>query len=421
MFLFELFSAFGLVLILSGFFFIVELWNGQFTDRYMTQRLLDWFIYRQEAKFYKIILPTENIVSISSMENFFNNVHSIYSLKSNKDIFIKGKWHENVVFEIHSKGGKISFVIKVATWYENLIKSSLQAQFPGARLVEIPDPLTGWPQEWTNKTKPMQDIFSTDIVLKNHESYPIKHYSDFQPDGEETTTDPMKSFINFLEGIDPKDHAIFQLIVRPRETDAVTDGWQEELDRLRTEYLNNSFVETDETGQIQSLTESEKKALNSITQKMGSTLFMTKIRFSYMTGDGKRPSIVENKLRAFMQQFTTNIQELTFEFEGKTNVDSQGNYLGLLGPFIAKFIDEHYWIRERVARKQRQYRGMFRRSGDVGSFFNINIFDSASLASLFHFPITHQLDSSLKAKNIASDYGESDYVNAGTPPSDLPV
>ncbi len=417
MFLLELGNYFVWVLLLGGFYFFAELFVQLFMDRFALLKMLGWAIWGQTTKVYQIFPPANNLRSLAAMENFYDNMSAIYSLKSNKDVFVTGKWHEVVAFELQSKGGKLAFFVRVNSWYEKLIKTALDSHFPGSRLVEVIDPLSTWSLEWTDGEKPYKDLFGTDIIYKNNDAHPSKHWSAFQTNGPEPNTDPMAQLISIMENIGEEDFASFQIMLRPRDGVPQKKQWQMELEKLRKEYLENSVVETDGEGQLQALTKEERDILNAISVKLGYQVFATKIRFCYLTNGKKKPGIIENRIKSFLQMFQTTTQEFGFEWESKTNEDSKGWYLGLLGAYIGKLEDVFYWKRERKYRKQRAYRGMFKRSVDVGA--PSHFLDTASLAALFHFPITTEEDKST-AERISSAYGEEESASSSLPPLDLP-
>jgi len=437
------------VLLGGGFLALFKISEYYYMDRFGDNKIGKWFS-KQTVKTYQIFPPTDNTRSFGEMEDFFVSMYSIFSEKSTKDIFITGKWHESIVFNIFSQGGKVGFFVNINSWYENVIRASLEGHFPGSRLVEVDFIMNSWPSKWNQTEKKNKDkennneywqnfdIYGTDVVMSAEDIHPLKPWQKFQNENNQPIVDPIIQLVNILENIPKEDYAMMQISLVPRNhnTDNTIDGWKKSLQELKNIMITNDDTEVDELGQVQALTKEEREVLNQASNKIAAVNHRCKLRFGYFSASTKiKPSYFEKDIRAFIKEFSTNYQNLKIDQATCTRQDAKGNYLGLLGPYIGKFLDEFYWEREQEYRKYKMYASLKGGSQTAGyqldftsnkDFTGVDsrceYYDVCSLASIFHFPVVISRGQGFIQKVSQLHQEEEDIFDSNTPPpSNLPV
>jgi hypothetical protein len=411
MFFLYLLISFGIVILLGGFIVVVKLWLEWYDDRYLDGKIGGWFA-KQDYLFVQLFPPVVNERSMAEMENFYINISSILSGKSQKDIYRDGKWYENFTFEVHSRGGQVGFYIYLNRNFLPLLRSSLAAHYPGATVVETADPLGNFPKEWKGQAGPYTELFLSDITLGKSELFPLKSWKMFQKDDNTPITDPITTLLSNLENIEPEDYVVLQYVLQPRDYDPEKKKeLQEELKKLKSDFQSNGSVEVGADNSIQVLTKQERALLDAAEIKLNSVSFLTKIRVGLFSA---KPAPQRNlgMIMSFFKQYNTEVQFTKPDADTKTSASADGR---VLGPWQ----DKVYWAAEQKVRRSMGYNALLGRSLNQGS--KPKMLDVETITSLFHFPSSILVDQSL-ASRVTTDYGNVNALPGGaTPPTNLPI
>jgi hypothetical protein len=421
MFILHFLLSLGFVFLFGGIFVVINKWMEHTDDLFLDDKIGSW-MQAQTIVTVQIFPPSQNARSLSEMENFFINLHSIYSKRSIKDIRIDGKWYDTFAFEIHSRGGQIGFFCHLNKNYLPLFRSALTAHYPGTGIIETPDPIRHWPRKWEGAVGKYKHIYSTDLEFGNSKDYfPLKSWKAFQKGNDSPISDPINVLIKGFEDIDPEDYIIFQILVQPN---AVPDGkkaaWKNGLIDLKKEYTNNATVETNEAGQVQVLTKLEKEIIDSVESRIQADAFKTKLRVMLLS-ENPAPVRLLGRVMTFLKEFAGERQFLKPAKDAKTNITDDGDRFGFLGPRLGVWLDEFYWKIEQDFRLEKMYLATIRRS--VGRGVAPIYLTAEMLAALFHFPITSNttLDNGSPSQQPL-DYDTGQTLLLGSqPPNNLPT
>jgi len=413
--LFVLGWVIGLVLLPVASFF-----NTWHVDRMFLKALIEGDYLKDPLITYRLYPPETNEKPMLTMMAFFNSLAANFSGKSVMDVFVEGKWHENISFEIHSNGGSVGFYIVCKEVVKNMLDGLLANHFPGAVLTQVDDPFLTWPDEWTRESSQLAPkLFGVDIVPTQHDINPTAGTRDFQPGQNAPDYDPITQLWSVLEQVDPKSYVAIQMIVRAwsSRSGGLMDEWNEEFKRLRNELTTNTAMSHDEAG---------RRILNAAQQKMNSEIFKIKFRYVYFMGADEPRGFVQAQFNSFLKQFNGPNQSFCQQKETKTSEKEGGDeHAGRMGDIVAARFAERrekiYWAREQYYREKKIYAGMLKRGFDTGS--EPWLIDADSLAALFHFPITSSRVgiSESDVARLATDYGQSHHeVHIGNPPANLP-
>jgi hypothetical protein len=410
MFLIFLIIDLMLIILLGGFVIAGLKGYEWYDDRFLDNKIGGWFS-KQNYIFVQLFPPGENLRSMQEMESFYINLSSIYSGKSRKDIYLEGKWYENFTFEVHSRGGQVSFYVYLNKNYLPLLRSSLAAHYPGSTVVEVPDPLAAFPKEWEGKAGPYNHLFTTDIGLGASDLFPLKSWKMFQIGSNSPLTDSMTTLISNFENIEAEDYIILQFVLQPQVySPDKKKALSSELKKLREDYKLNANVEMGPDNSIQVLTKQERAVLESCEQKLSTTNFKMKIRTALLSVN-PAPQRNLGMIMSFFKEFNTEVQFTKPDADTKTSAAAEGVALG-------PFQDKYYWKKEQDYRRLNGYKAILGRGLSRGS--DPKFMDVESLASLFHFPATEMIDQSL-ASRVSTDYGNVNALPSATPPSNLPI
>ena len=412
MYFLDLAWAFLWVFLLGGFYaLIAQSWewiNGRILDK----TIGGWFV-KQKYMMVKIIPPAENLRSMAEMENLFINLSSIFSGKSQKDIYVDGKNHENFTFEVHSKGGEISIYCWLNRNFLSLLRSSILAHYPGTAIIEADDVYASWPKEWTGEGfQNYKHFYATDIIFGNKsDMYPLKSWKYFQMGSLNPTSDPLSTLIAAMEHIEEEDYAIFQLVIRPFLDGQKKKDWKKELDALKKDLATNSVSEIGDGGTVKLLTEQEKALLNTVNFKISSENFKFKIKVAFFSAK-KSPVRMLGPLMSFFKQFSSEPQYLFPSPDTKTNRGDEG---AVFGPYA----DKWYWVKESMFREKKMYLSLIKRS--LGRGTAPKFIDVESLTALFHFPMTANFDVGMVNRITSNTSSNESSGTFGQPPSNLPT
>ena len=421
MFILHFLLALGVVFLFGGVFVVISKYMEHGDDTFLDNKIGGWS-EKQEIVTVQLFPPSQNSRSLSEMENFFLNLHSIYSKRSQKDLYIDGKWYDTFAFEIHSRGGQIGFFCHLNKNYLPLFRSSLTAHYPGTGIIETPDPLRNWPREWTGGVNNYKHIYGTDLELGNPKDFfPLKSWKHFQKGTETPTSDPINVLISSFEDIEPEDYIVFQILVQPNAPDGGKKAsWSEGLNNLKKEFANNATVETNEAGQVQLLTKHEKEIIDNVEAAITSDVFKTKMRVLLLS-EKPGPVRLLGRVMTFLKEFAGDRQFVKPAKLSKTNITDDGERFGFLGPRVGVWLDDFYWKNEQDFRLEKAYLGTIKRS--VGRGVEPYFLTAEVLAAIFHFPITTESSVfNLAQPQQPLDYDTGEALLLGSqPPNNLPV
>lgn len=419
MFLLDIGLALLGVFFLGGFYVVYKNFREFQEDRYLDNKIGSWF-GKQNYIFVQLFPPTENMRSLQEMEGFFVNLHSIFSAKSKKDIYLEGKWYDTFTFEIHSRGGQIGFFCRLNENTLPLFRSSLTAHYPGTGIIESPDPIGHWAGEWEGEIGPYKFCYGTDIALGKKDLFPLNSWKEFQRGSDAPTKDPINVLITSMEDVEKGDYIILQYVLTPYMDGGKVKEWKKDLQALKKEYTTNTAVETTENGQVQVLTKQEKDIIDAVESRIAGDQFKTKIRL-LMLSDKPAPQRLLSRIMNFFKEYGNSNQFLKPAKETKSNISDDGStFFGPFGTAFAPLLDKYYYKQEQKYRTKLAYRAAKRRSGSRG--IEPTLMSAEILASLFHFPTTHLDPTNSVVEKTNVDYqGGTSVIQGGTPPANLPT
>ena len=401
------------VILVGGWLVVASMmFNSMWVDRTLDDRIGGW-LSKQDYMVVQLFPPAENLRSMSEMENFYINLASIFRNISPKDQFNDGKTLEAYSFEIHSRGGQVSFYVRLNRNYLPILRSSLAAHYPGSDVVEVPDPFDTWPKSWEGQAGPYTKMAGTDLAFGMSDLFPLKPWEEFQREDNTPVTDPVSTLITAFENIEAEDYAVLQYILKPKFDMAIVKGWQQELKKTRDEFKGNSSVELGDAGEIKLLTRQEQAILSAAEQKISGENYHVKIRGVFFTAKAA-PTRMLGLVMSYFKQYASANQFIKPDASTKTTASATDKTWG-------KFLDNFYWKREDEMREKMIYKNMVRRSFSGGSkpkYMNVK-----SLAALFHFPSTMLIDQSLASRVATGEGSEASAALTGgtTAPRDLPT
>ncbi len=428
------FQYYGWVLFVIGF--IVMFW------REYVEEIQGQFVRSTSWVFLQILVPRENRVSTLAVENIFAQMHVLHRNLTLQERFVEGKFQLWYALEIVSLGGKVSFIIRSPKKSQHLVESAFYSQYPTAEIREISDYMENF------KLNPYQDdneydFFGTEWKMTEDSVIPMKTYKDFEhPAAEEKIIDPLTNLIETMERVKPHEFLSLQILIQPIQNDEwemrsvkkvkelIGEALPHELSFLRLllkpfdwfakfSYKAKIFSlgeghnsTEDELGRKQknnwlSMTESEKKRVNLIQEKLNKACYNTKIRLLYIApkndyDKGRRFELI-GAIRHLSPGGGAGIHNtLKSDMSIWTKVD----------PYFSPSLEDPVVKWKTNHRKHWFLKGYKARSIYVGS--PKFLLSTEELATIFHFPITPE-------GTLAPAHVESVPSKTVRPPADLPV
>jgi len=367
-------------IIIVFFFFLVLFFVSRKKKRSYLEASLDMVLFSVKLPRYEKIdenRKEEEKKLISGMEQFYANFLYLNQQQSFLRKFFYGS--PRVVFEIASEIGQsdISFYVAVPSSYENQLSKYIQGVYSGAVVEKVPEDYTVF--------KPGGSISASHLTLKNTFFLPFNIY-------EELGRDSLEPIVNSVSRITKDEGAAVQIIIRPTSIDLNKKGnellskiinenksWKEALHKVNAGSLGQVIDFAREGSAKKKETESKIKVDETIIQA------------------------VRNKIKKPV--FETNIR-LIGVAQNKTRADEiLGNLEGSFSQFSSGFNGFNF---KRVKRNPKSFVYDF-------SFRNFNknnsiLLNTAELASVYHFPLSH----------IESPHIKWVKTKESAPPSDLP-
>ncbi|QQG46178.1 MAG: hypothetical protein HYY55_04460 [Candidatus Niyogibacteria bacterium] len=352
-------------------------------------------VYRKDMRWVllEILIPREVRKSPKAMEQIFSQIYSLRNSAENwSEKYVEGEVTAWWSFEIASFGGEIHLFIRTLAKYKNIIESNIYSVYNDAEVVESADYVDRLPAKTTDIYKMGMDLFGLELALGREDAYPIKTYPEFENMEEERSLDPLSNLIEVLSKIKKEEQLWLQLVVRP--VDPAGD-YQKKGRKLVKEMKEKTVgkakvIGSDKDTVMISRTPGEIEVIETVEKNLAKAAFETVIRYIYLS-----PRSIFNRnlpyrgVRGAFAQYSTqnmnyfipNIPTRTMVWWGKP-------------PFL-------FPKKREEARKQRILQSYRNRALPeemlIGKIFNsqifyfdkksrISVFNTESLATLFHLP-----------------------------------
>jgi hypothetical protein len=313
---------------------------------------------------------------IAVMEQFFRNIHEIGELNLQNIIRTKIFHDDFISFELVAKNKVVDFYVVVPKRYQEMIDKQITSYYPSAD-IQIEEPIDIQPEG--NKLKCYY------AYQKQPFFYPIKTYKNLD-------NDPLNSLTNIFSKFEESDAAVLQVIIKPE----TSKKWQKKTEKAGSTMFSGkkpggfkipglSFIgsilsgiifgpgkmdqESKEGGSgpyggggYVRMLQSREEIAKKIGEKAGRVGFSSMVR---VIGSGKsraRATEITNNMALGLNLFK-DAQMNWFQTRRILPIDSINNP-------IMKFNFKHRLLETKL---------LF-----LGE--KKNIFDSAELASIFHFP-----------------------------------
>ena len=320
-------------------------------------------------------IPRTNDKKELAAEQMLASLHGI--LRTKREVRSDGGMQDHISLEMVAIGQRIRFYIWTPKHLQPFVEGQIYAQYPTVQIHEQEE-------DYSTRALKQEVIYSTELVLTDHETIPIKTFPSFE-------VDPLAAITATLAKLDEPDEEVWvQILARP-----ISDDWHKRGSKMirRIQGGGGLFAgggavlvgqalgalvkppEASSTSGAPELSERDKTRIRSIEEKGTKLGYQVKIRIMYA---GNNPNLAKLRMQAihgaFKQFNTTNLNG----FQGKGASFSTDR----LAEYQARFF--------------------------IDSGFILNI---EELASLFHLPHT-----SVETPNIVWAT-----TKTAEPPSNIPI
>jgi len=369
----------------------------------------------QKWTYLEIFPPREIERGPKMMENIFTGLTGVFTTYSTFDEYLKGAfWHDRFSFELVGEAGQMHFYIRTQKKNLPMVESHIYAQYPDAKVLEVPDYTENFPKIVPNK---FWDLWGADFEFVAKNAIPIKTYEKFEESVTGEMIDPISALAEVMGSLGPDQHIWLQYVLQPlSEAEKLKDEHKAVIKKLKGEpvvepmsffgHLLDVFTnipaafsapvafgaaDKKDLAPLEfRLSPVEKDVLKATEENLGKNLFKTKMRMIYI---GRKENFNRSNVGAFIgaiKQFNDiNFNQVKPEDISKT----YGNYF--MGTARAEF------------RKRKIYNRYKKRNMDGSNM----IFSVKELATVFHFP-----DMGVKAPSITRTESK-----LGSAPSNLPI
>lgn len=261
-------------------------------------------------------IPRTNDKKELSAEQMFAALHGIY--KPLRSLFSDGYLkQDHIGFEIASIGQRIRFYSWVPKDLQAFVEGQIYAQYPQAQISESPD--------YANRSMSQSVIYTTELILTDNETLPIKTFPSFE-------VDPLASITATLAKLDQSDEELWvQILARP-----IGDEWHQKsskmISRIKSgkavwsgsgglSYVGQAFgalIKPPEPGSASNVfepSERDKTRISAIEEKSKKLGYQIKIRLVYAGND---QNIARQRMQAMVGTFkqfnTTNLNGFQSKF-----------------------------------------------------------------------------------------------------------
>lgn len=166
-----------------------------------------------DATLLLVEIPRTNDKKELSAEQMFASLHGI--LKPRKSIFTDSRHlQDRISLEMAAIGQRIRFYIWVPTHLQSFVEGQVYAQYPTAQISVSED-------DYSMRAITQKIVYSTELVLTDNETLPIKSFPSFE-------VDPLAAITATLAKLDqPNEEMWVQIIIRP-----ISDDWHRKSVRM---------------------------------------------------------------------------------------------------------------------------------------------------------------------------------------------
>ncbi|MBA2279026.1 type IV secretion system DNA-binding domain-containing protein [Candidatus Saccharibacteria bacterium] len=320
-------------------------------------------------------IPRTNDKKELAAEQMLAALHGI--LRTKREVRFEGGMQDHISLEMVAMSQRIRFYIWTPKHLQPFVEGQLYAQYPTVQIYEQPD-------DYSTRSLDQSVIYTSELVLTDHETIPIKTFPSFE-------VDPLAAITATLAKLDQPDEEVWiQILARP-----ISDDWHKRGSKMIRKiqggggifagsgaaFVGQAFgalvkpPEASSKSGATEISERDKTRIRAIEEKGVKLGYQVKIRIVYAGHDQQMAKLRMQAIHGAFKQFnTTNLNG----FQGKT----------------ASFSMD----------KLTEYRARF--FIDSGYILNIE-----ELASLFHLPHT-----SVETPNIVWAT-----TKTAEPPSNIPV
>ena len=364
---------------------------------YWVYRIQNQYESTKEWLLLAIDVPKDNVQSPKAVENIFATLAGAHGTKTLWEKYWEGATQDWFSLEIISIDGYVQFIIRTVARFRDLVEGAVYAQYPDAEVTEIEDYTDGYPTYYPNER---YNIYGTEFVLVEDESFPIRTYIEFEHTLSQEFKDPMSSLLEVMGKLGESEQLWLQIIIVP-----ISDYWKKHavslmrnligerqaakkgifsaflgelgsIGRTASEQVTGTpggaaaKVASDLPSKMLYLSPYDKERVEGISRKIKKLGFETKIRSIYVAS--KEKFFVQHGREALIgaiKQFNT------------TDLNSLKPDTKHVGVHAAYLLAE--WRKDRKRTKiMRRYKN---RSPSLGrGLFVLNI---EELATIWHFPL----------------------------------
>ncbi len=268
--------------------------------------------HNNDAVLLSLEIPRTNDKKELAAEQMFAALHGI--LQPKRELFGAKNSQDIISFEMASIGQRIRFFVWVPRHLQAFVEGQIYAQYPTAQIAEINE-------DYADRPMPQPVIYSTELILTDHETIPIKTFPSFE-------VDPLAAITATLSKLEqPNEEMWFQLIVRP-----ISDDWHKRsvkmADRIKSgrgSLLSGSggnnisyaaqalgalfkVPEAGVAGAKHEPSERDKTRITAIEEKSKKLGYQVKIRLIYAGNDQQTAKLRMQAMVGTFKQFnTTNL------------------------------------------------------------------------------------------------------------------
>jgi DNA helicase HerA-like ATPase len=264
-------------------------------------------------------IPRTNDRKELAAEQMFAALHGIYRHK--KEIARdKMGGQDQISFEMASIGQRIRFYVWTPKKLQSFVEGQIYAQYPTAQISELSE-------DYSNRAMPQSVIYTTELVLTDNETIPIKTFPSFE-------VDPLAAITATLAKLEqPNEEMWVQIISRP-----IGDEWhrrsQKFINRIKggsgkwsssgissLNYIGQAFgalfrpPQPNGAKQTFELSERDKTRITAIEEKSRKLGYQAKIRILYAGNDQASARLRMQAMVGTFKQFnTTNLNGFQSRF-----------------------------------------------------------------------------------------------------------
>jgi hypothetical protein len=259
----------------------------------------------QQYKLLLLEIPKANDKKELAAEAMFAALHGI--LKPKIGFLARTPEQERISFEIASVDKRIRFYVRVAEHLRAFVEGQIYAQYPTAQIKELND-------DYSTRALEHPVIHTTELVLTDNETLPIKTFQSFE-------VDPLAAITATLSKLEePGEEMWIQVIIKP-----ISDDWHKRsaqmVKRIKEKAVSGGVgmrgllgalakpPEYDQkSGGAGDLSERDKSRISAIQEKSTKLGYQVKIRVLYAgNNEGSARLRMQAMVGTFKQFNTTNL------------------------------------------------------------------------------------------------------------------